>query len=179
MLPGMVQQAMNQPAPPPPPLPSAAGRAASAPAAGGLDFGDLARASNDPRAMVRAVVQSAGYTLQETSDRWQVTVPIDGLRKQRVTVEFGQADDKGHAMLTLWSVCGPAGEQNAMALLRYNTKLLHGAFAVRKLESGEALVLQANLMIDTLAPLEITRTLSAIAWQADKAEQQLVGGDQH
>jgi hypothetical protein len=34
-------------------------------------------------------------------------------------------------------------------------------------------------MVDTLAPLEITRTLSAIAWQADKVEQQLLGGDQH
>ncbi len=122
-------------------------------------------------------MQSSGYTLQEASDRWQVTVPIDAARKQRVTVEFGQADEKGHAMLTLWSVCGPAGEQNALTLLR-NTKLLHGAFAVRSLEGGEVLVIQANLMVDTLA-LEITRTLSAIAWQADKVEQQLLGGDQH
>lgn len=179
MMPGMIQQAMNQQAPPPPPPQQAAGRAAPLPAAGGLDFGDLAPSVADPREMVRKVVQSSGYTLQEAADRWQVTVPIDSLRKQRVTVEFGQADEKGHAMLTLWSVCGPAGEQNALTLLRYNTKLLHGAFAVRSLEGGEALVIQANLMVDTLAPLEITRTLSAIAWQADKVEQQLLGGDQH
>jgi hypothetical protein len=41
------------------------------------------------------------------------------------------------------------------------------------------IVLQANLMAETLDPLEVTRVLSAIAWQADKVEQKLVGGDEN
>ena len=47
-------------------------------------------------------------------------------------------------------------------------------------EAGaEMIVLQANLMAETLDPLEVSRVLSAIAWQADKVEQKLVGGDEH
>ena len=66
-----------------------------------------------------------------------------------------------------------------MALLRYNTKMLHGAFAVRKVGVAEMIVLQANLMAETLDPLEVSRVLAAIAWQADKVEQKLVGGDEN
>ena len=67
-----------------------------------------------------------------------------------------------------------------MALLRYNTKILHGAFAVEKTPAGEIIVLRANQLADTADPLEITRVITAIAWQADKVEEKLLGGeDQH
>ena len=66
-----------------------------------------------------------------------------------------------------------------MTLLRYNTKMLHGAFAVREVNGQSVVVLQANQMADTLDPLEVSRALSAIAWQADKVEQKLVGGDEN
>jgi hypothetical protein len=64
-----------------------------------------------------------------------------------------------------------------MALLRYNTKLLHGAFAVEKVGGAEMVVLAANQLADTIDPLEVSRVLTAIAWQADKVEQQLMGGE--
>jgi len=38
---------------------------------------------------------------------------------------------------------------------------------------------QSNHMAETLDPLEISRTLSAVAWQADQVEQKLVGGDEN
>ena len=38
-------------------------------------------------------------------------------------------------------------------------------------------VLQANQMAETLDPLEVSRVLSATAWQADRVEQRLTGGD--
>jgi len=108
-----------------------------------------------------------------------VTVPLGSLRKQIVSVQFGETDQDGHAIVTYWSICGPALEKNAMSLLRYNTKMVHGAFCVRKIDAADMVVLQANQMAETMDPLEVSRVLSAVAWQADKVEQKLVGGDEN
>ncbi len=191
MMPGMIQQAMvgggqrgaaGTPAPQAGPAPVASASAAAAGAAGGggaVDFGDLAPATKDPKAMVRSVVQSSGWKLDETGESWQVTVPIGSLRKQTVNINFARKDTEGHNVISFTSICGPASEKNAMALLRYNTKILHGAFAVQPTQSGEMIVVQANQLAETVDPLEITRVVTAVAWQADKAEEQLSGGDQH
>jgi hypothetical protein len=175
MMPGMIQQAMQ---------PGAAPLAGPQPRAavlqgGGPDFGNLAPATTDPRATVRSVIQAAGYALVESGDSWQVTVPIGSLRKQKVTIQFGKTDQEGNAIVTYCSICGPALERNAMSLLRYNTEMLHGAFAVVKHDGTDVVVLQANHAASTLDPLEVSRTLSAIAWQADQVEQKLGGGDEY
>ena len=158
---------------------AAAGAAAAGAAAGGggLDFGELAPAAHDPKTLVRAVVTSAGWRVEESGENWQVTIPISALRKQAVSVSFDRKDEEGHALISFASICGPASEKNAMALLRYNTKMLHGAFAVQTTPSGEVIVVQANQLADTADSLEITRVMTAIAWQADKVEEKLGGGD--
>ena len=197
MMPGMMQQAMQggpnpmfpgaapaAPAPSPGPAPAAGPAAAAAgavaagaAAGGGLDFGELTPEANDPKTLVRAVVTSAGWRVEESGDVWQVTIPISALRKQTVSVGFDRKDEEGHAVISFASICGPASEKNAMALLRYNTKMLHGAFAVQTTPSGEVIVVQANQLADTADSLEITRVMTAIAWQADKVEEKLGGGD--
>lgn len=189
MMPGMIQQAMQAGAAPgtPPPAPGqpsaaaagAAAGAAGAMAGGGLDFGDLAPAAADPKQLVRAAAEANNYTVEEVGDTWSITVPVGTLRKQVVHIEFGAKDDQGHAMVNYWSVCGPVSPQNALALLRYNTSILHGAFAARNVAGAEMVVLQANQLAETLDALEVSRTLAAIAWQADKAEQKLVGNDEY
>ena len=78
-------------------------------------------------------------------------------------------------MVNYWSVCGPYVEKNAAELLRYNTGTLHGAFAVKKIGTADMVVLQTNQLAETVTPLEVSRVLSAIAWQADQVEQKLVG----
>ena len=190
MMPGMIQQAMQAgtaPATPPPPPgqstpPSAAATGAGAAAAmtgGGLDFGDLAPAAIDPKQLVRAAAEANNYKVEEVGNSWAITVPVGALRKQIVNVEFGTKDDQGHATVTYWSVCGPVSPKNALALLRYNTSILHGAFAAKSVAGAEMVVLQANQLAETLDALEVSRTLAAIAWQADKAEQKLIGSDEY
>ncbi|MCU0980776.1 MAG: SPFH domain-containing protein, partial [Pirellulaceae bacterium] len=192
MMPGMIQQAMAAQrgavpagaapaatAMPPAtaaPLAAAAGAAA---AGGGLDFGDLAPVTLAPKDLVRSVANSAGWQVQETGDAWQIVVPVGPLRKQTVAVQFGGKDDEGHELISISSICGPASDRNAMALLRYNTKMVHGAFAVLPTPSGEMIVVQANQLADTADPLAVTRVMTAVAWQADKAEEKLGGGDRY
>ena len=89
MMPGMIQQAMaggpagrpRHHAPPAPPRPAA-------PAARLRQPGPRAA---DPKAVVRAVAAAAGYTIAESGDALQITVPVGTLRKQVVNVEFGQS----------------------------------------------------------------------------------------
>lgn len=186
MMPGMIQQAMTAQRQA---VPAAAGAAsvaavpvaaaAAGSAGGGLDFGDLAPVTLAPKDVIRTVAGAAGWQVQETGEAWQIVVPVGPLRKQMVSVQFGGKDDEGHELISISSICGPASDRNAMALLRYNTKMVHGAFAVLSTPAGEMIVVQANQLADTADPPAVTRVLTAVAWQADKAEEKLGGGDQY
>ena len=58
--------------------------------------------------------------------------------------------------------------------------LVHGAFAVTTVGGQELVVVQANQLVEGLHPLDVTRLLTAVAWQADKVEEKLLaGGDQN
>jgi membrane protease subunit (stomatin/prohibitin family) len=184
MMPQMIQQAMQgmQTAPAAPPAAGAAPAAAAgaaAGAAGGMNFDALSSSAPDPKQLVRNVVQSAPWQVEEQGDTWNVTVPISSLRKQVVHVDFAAKDEDGHAVIAYSSICGPATPKNAMVLLRFNQKMVHGAFAVHSTPSGDMVVVQANQLADTADPLEITRIITAVAWQADRAEEKLTGGDKH
>ncbi|MEN6449642.1 MAG: SPFH domain-containing protein [Thermoguttaceae bacterium] len=175
MMPGMIQQAMASQGPAPQRTTPAG--VAAAGVSVGPDFSGLAPAAVDPAAVVRAVANAAGYAITGTPTAMQVTVPVGSLRKQIVNVDFGQTDASGHPTVNYWSVCGPYLEKNAADLLRYNTGTLHGAFAIKKVGEADTVVLQTNQLAETVTPLEVSRILSAIAWQADQVEQKLVGRD--
>jgi len=182
LLPGMIQQAMAQGAAAPATAPQSAPRAMPAPAipaAAAGSFDELAPVAVDPKAVVRGVAQAAGYAIQESGDDWEITVPIGGLRRQTVLIDFSRKDHDGHPLVTFRSTCGPASEKNAMALLRYNTQLVHGAFAVEKIAGADMIVVQANRLAENTDPLGISRVLTAVAWQADKAEEKLLNKDEY
>ncbi|MEX2185978.1 MAG: SPFH domain-containing protein [Pirellulales bacterium] len=188
MMPGMINQAMQpgqQPAAPQAPTPAAGAAAAATVAAGMspppgvLSFDDFAGPAADPKAMVRAAAESAGGTIAESGDTWQVTIPVGPLRKQHVTVDFAHKDEHGNAMISFTSNCGAATPESALSLLRYNTKMVYGAFAIADTPSGSTAVLQANQLASTANLPEVTKLLTAIAWQADKVEEKLGGVDLH
>ncbi len=177
MMPTMLQQAMQgmAAAPTTPPTPGGTAGVAAAGQGGGLDFAALAPAASDPKQLVKAIAEASGWKITEAGDVWQVNVPIGSLRQQVVNVGFGGRDDAGHAVISYTSICGPASEQNAMLLLKFNQQMVHGAFAVQETPSGEVIVVQANQLADTADSLEVTRLITAVAWQADKAEEKLLG----
>jgi hypothetical protein len=126
---------------------------------------------------VRTIASASGWQVQEHDDIWQIVVPVGSLRKQTVTANFAAKDAEGGAVIAYSSVCGPASPQNAMLLLKFNQQMVHGAFAVHNTPSGEMVVVQANQLAETADPLSVTRLITAVAWQADKAEEKLTGGD--
>lgn len=195
MMPAMIQQQMNsayagqapvagQPVAAQPaaagvaPVAAGVAGAAAAPAFN-LQFGDLRGVKVDPKSLVKTVATSAGWTLDETGENWVVTLPIGALRRQKVEIVFGKKDAEGHDLVTYRSACGPATPENSMALLQYNSQLVHGAFAVHKGPNGDVVVVTANALADTTTALDVTKVVTAIAWQADKAEEMLTGSDEN
>jgi len=189
MLPGMIQNAMQSGARVNPNqfggAGAAAGVAATAAAGqgGGPDFSGLGRAaagaSADPKQLVRSVAQSAGWQCLESGEAWQIVVPIGSLRKQTVVVRFDQKDSDGHPLVSYSSVCGPSTPENALQLLKFNSQMVMGAFGVQNTPSGDMVVVCASQLANTSTALDVSRTITAIAWQADKVEEKLVGGDQN
>jgi hypothetical protein len=104
---------------------------------------------------------------------------VGSLRKQTLTVDFSAKDPDGNAVIAYSSICGPASPQNAMLLLKFNQQMVHGAFAIHGTPAGDMVVIQANQLADMANPLEVTRLVTAVAWQADKAEEKLSGKDEH
>ncbi|QDU27352.1 SPFH domain / Band 7 family protein [Anatilimnocola aggregata] len=190
MLPGMIQNAMqnrpqvnpnqfSQPAAPPP------STAAAIP--GGMPVGpDLSgitpmrpAASADPRALIRSVAQSAGWQLNDAADVWTATVAVGPLRKQTVSIRF-EKDHGGNSVVAYSSTCGPCSPENALALLKYNNKMVDGAFAVEDTPSGDIVVVRHSQLASTLTPLDVSRVVTSVAWQADRVEEKLIsGGDEN
>ncbi len=175
MLPPILQQAMQQ-------APVSAAPTNTATAAGNpsskIDFSQLAKSgSSDTKATLRQLCQASGWELQEVGEQWSLTIPIGPLRKQIVHADFDARDDSGNALISFWSSCGAIDPRHALMLLRYNAQLIHGAFAIQQHDETEVLVIRGNLLADTADPLELTRTVTAIAWQADQFEEQLHGTD--
>lgn len=191
MLPGMIQNAMaNRPQVnpnqfQPPPAPTGAPAAA---VPGGMPVGpDLstitpmrpAAATADPKTIVRNVAQSAGWQLTESADHWTAVVPVGVLRKQSVTIKF-EKDRSGNSVVAYASTCGPCSPENAMALLKYNTQMIDGAFAVEDTPSGEVVLVRHSQLASTVTPLDVSRIVTSIAWQADRVEEKLIsGGDEN
>lgn len=163
--------------------PSPIGAAAAAGGLAGLSFDDLQRVTSrpavDPRQLVEAVANSSGWKLDKSKEPWEITVAINDLRKQVVRVRFDRADESGASILSFSSSCGPMDEKNASALLKYNTQILHGAFAIEPSPSGDQVVLQCNELAQTTSALDVSRAISQLAWQADKVEEKLTGEDKH
>lgn len=177
MMPQMLQEAMQRLQRPTTPAPATSGDRGAAASAAALDFQQLAKAKADPRAVVRASAQASGWPIAESGDTWRIQVGVGPLRKQTVTVNFATQDPQGSRLISYSSPCGPATAENALVLLKLNSRLVHGAFAVQETPSGDRVVMQANQLADTADSLEVTRLLSAVAWQADQAEEQLTGKD--
>jgi hypothetical protein len=180
MLPSMIHNALQGTGMPPgAPGPVAASRAAAGGGVAAMNFDALAPTPQDPKALVRTVAQSSGWQIQEHGEQWQVTVPVGPLRKQHVDVNFAARDADGHALIAYSSVCGPASPQHAMVLLKFNQQLVHGAFAVHSTPNGDMVVVQANQLADTATVFDVTQLMTSVAWQADKAEEKMTGGDAH
>lgn len=184
MLPPLLQQVMQQNPVASPgsgaAAPAAPTAPAAAPAGATLDYSQLAPPADakDARTSLLEIAQAANWEVKEVGEALHLTIKVGALRKQRVVADFAQVDDAGNKLVSFWSSCGPADPRNALMLLRFNSQLIHGAFAIQEVDGVELLVMRGNLLADTADVLELSRTATSIAWQADEFERQMSGVDE-
>ncbi len=122
--------------------------------------------------MIQSVAKQSAWQVTEGDFEWKIGISMGPLRRQVVHVDFSSVDEAGHRIVSVWATCGQFDTNHALALLRYNAQIVHGAFAVQTVDGANVLVIRGNLLADTADLLEITRTITAVAWQSNQAEQQ-------
>ncbi len=148
-----------------------------------LDFsGARVPSATDLATSIKSAGEKMGWSIQQSdSANLQIAVPLAASRRQRVYVEMDRKDHDGNAMVGIWSPCGAINPAAALTILRNNDSVVHGAFAIKRVDDGEILVLKSNVLSNLTSASELAKIISAIAWQADEVEQQLSGSsvDQH
>lgn len=126
----------------------------------------------DIQEMIRNASGQTAWAITEDAQQWKITLTLGPLTKQDVHVDFSGTDEAGHRIVSIWATCGELDASNALALLRHNAQIIHGAFAVIRADGADVLVIRGNLLADTADPLELTRTITAVAWQANQVDRQ-------
>jgi membrane protease subunit (stomatin/prohibitin family) len=148
-----------------------------------LDFsGARVPSTADLATSIKSIGEKMGWSIQQGDGATlQIAVPLAASRRQRVYVEMDRKDHDGNPMVGIWSPCGAINPAAALTILRNNDSVVHGAFAMKRVEEGEILVLKSNVLSNLTNAGELAKIISAVAWQADEVEQQLSGSsvDQH
>jgi hypothetical protein len=131
-----------------------------------------------PCDVVRQAALAAGWSIMELGDALQIDVATADRRSQIVSVGFERRDREGQPLLVFASLCGRLDEHNAAPLLRYNSQLNYGAFAVERTAGQEEMVLLRATVPWPVDAQAVRRIVGEIAARADKVEGKLTGRDQ-
>jgi membrane protease subunit (stomatin/prohibitin family) len=170
MMPSILQQALQSTNTPAAIAPGSTAAPASATNLAAPEVGDSVA---QVQQLVRSIGKQLNWQINEGEQDWTIGVSMGPLRRQLIHIDFSGVDEAGNRIVSVWSTCGQVSPNNALSLLRYNAQIIHCAFAVQTVDGANMLVIRGNLLADTADPLEITRTITAVAWQSSQAEQQL------
>ncbi|MFV0443884.1 MAG: serine/threonine-protein kinase [Planctomycetaceae bacterium] len=113
-----------------------------------------------------------------SGQRHEAIVQLGGERRQRVCVESLE-DFEGDRLLSIYSLCGVVDTEHCHDALRLNSKIMHGALAIRDIEGQAYFVLVNNYPRATVDAEEIRQSVLDAALHADAFELQLTGKDVH
>lgn len=116
--------------------------------------------------------------LQRCDTCYVVTVTLPGGRRQKVFVDESK-DPLSERLVRFSSMCGPASSEHFERALRMNSRIAHGALAIRQIDGSEQFVMVDSYPRGTLDPEEIRRTVWEVAVYADELERELTGDDKH
>jgi hypothetical protein len=130
----------------------------------------------DPRPFARELATRSGFEVMPAGTGWCAVVPLALNRKQAVYVGPAETDPEGRALVTLVSVCGPANDRDARALLKLNARTVEGQFAIKVLRGEEYFVVIRNLAAEATPALDASLSIRRIAELADGLEDRLTRG---
>ena len=122
-------------------------------------------------------VRGLSATVQTSGRSRNLTVALEGGRRQTVRVVLDAKDFEGEAVVLVYSECGPAEPSKYEFALRFNLSLPYGALALRGAKGQERLVMLNSLLRAGLTPLALRKSIVTVAAKADAIEKRLTGQD--
>ncbi len=115
-------------------------------------------------------------TWTQDGDRYYIDVALPDQRQQRVII--AHSEHRFHErLLQIYSVCCPAEPHYFPAALRLNSRISHGALALRDVDGTEHFVITNAYPRSTVDGEEIRKSVLEIASHADAVELLLTGKD--
>jgi hypothetical protein len=133
-------------------------------------------ADPDLTRLILEFVRASRHDAIPSGRGWRLVVPLRLDRKQAVYVGPAGTDADGFAFLSLVSVCGPVNERDCRALLKLNSRIVEGHFAIRVLRGEEYFVVIENLAVKSLASRDAEKLVCRVAELADGLEDRLSRG---
>ena len=115
---------------------------------------------------------------ERSDDRYEVDVLLPGGRTQRVFIEESDGP-YSERNVTFDSICGPIDAAHFERVLRLNSRVSHGAIAIKPHEGRDHFVMVDTYPRGTLDAEEVRRSVWELAVYADEMEQLLTGDDRH
>ncbi len=158
------------------PTPAAAAAAPAEPAPEPVQAPPAAALSDD--AIIEAAVRDSAVDVRQHSGGYVLTVPLEGNRRQRVTVSFTAQDFEDEPLVVVYTECGPAAPRNYEWALRQNLRMSFGAIAVRDRGGQPTFVMVNTHPRATLDVAELRKSIFLLAHKGDKLEQALTKTDE-
>ncbi len=133
-------------------------------------------ADPDVSRLVQEFVNRSRQEVSPSGRGWRLVVPLSLDRRQAVYVGTGGTDAFGRALVSLVSVCGPVNDRDCRRLLKLNSRIVEGHFAIRVLRGEEYFVVIENLAVNALATVDSQALVQRIAEMADSLEDRLSRG---
>ena len=129
-------------------------------------------------AIIRAATAGAEIDVRQHSGGYVLTVPLEGNRRQRVTVSFTAQDFEDEDLVVVYTECGPAQQKNFEWALRQNLRMSFGAIAIRDRGGQPTFVMVNTHPRKTLDVEELRKSIVLLASKGDKLEQALTKDDE-
>ncbi|MBL7223027.1 MAG: hypothetical protein ISS72_04165 [Candidatus Brocadiae bacterium] len=132
----------------------------------------------DDETIIKAATAGADIDVRQHSGGYVLTVPLEGNRRQRVTVSFTAQDFEDEDLVVVYTECGPAQQKNFEWALRQNLRMSFGAIAIRDRGGQPTFVMVNTHPRKTLDVDELRKSIVLLASKGDKLEQALTKDDE-
>lgn len=127
--------------------------------------------------IVQADIAGPNVEILETEGGYELVVAMESGRSQRLYVTEGRDETRGVDLIQVFTVCGPAHTGAFKWALEANSKLTHGAIALRTVSGREMFVVADSYPAAMVRREQVRDAVFAIAEVGDVIEKGLTRAD--
>ena len=127
--------------------------------------------------IIRDISEGTLITYSKIENGFKVNIPLPDNRKQKVFVTTGRRDSDGEEIFQIFTICVKADPSLYEFALRMNMEIDYGALAIHEFYGEDYLVMVDTQLVKSAQPIEIEKSIVALAEIGDDIERILTGED--